>query len=784
MSPRKDSGIPTSSKSRKSNKDHPPLPTKNEILDFIRLAPDKVGKREIARAFHIKSQQKIEFKRLLREMTEEGLLSGNRKSYAQPGVIPRMAVLEVKGLDEHGDSFAIPVKWDRDTEGPEPKVLLKSNTNGKGQNDIPGIGERILARVTPQKAKEKGDYPYNAIVVKKLAQNNRSTLGIYRKIDGKGGLIDPIDKKNLRSWSVAKGDENQAQDGELVKVEVLKAGRFGLTKARVKECLGNPDDQQAISLIAIHAHGIRDEFPTHVIAESEELGPCPLEGRDDLRKIPLITIDPADARDHDDAVWASPDDNPENKDGWVVIVAIADVAYYVRPASALDYEGLKRGNSTYFPDRVVPMLPERISNNLCSLRFGEERPCLAVRMVFNKDGQKIDHTFIRALMTSAAKLSYEQAQAAIDGKTCEITAPLLDPILKPLWSAYRAVQNARTKRAPLELDMPERKIILDNKGQISEIKIPQRLDAHKLIEEFMIQANVCAAETLEAKRSPLIYRVHDAPSEEKIVMLSDFLSTLDIKLPKSGVLKPQHFNGILTKAEGTPTAHLVNEMVLRSQSQAEYTPDNAGHFGLNLRRYAHFTSPIRRYADLIVHRALISALMLSSKDGEKDGITEAEISELPRISEDISAAERKSMAAERDTVDRLVSSYLADHLGATFEGRISGVTRSGLFVRLADSGADGFIPASTMHDDYYRYVETQQALIGERTRQAYVLGDTVSVRLAEVVPSAGAIRFELLSDGKRLKSFPTQHRSSNRSSRQRPTTKSKRRTIRRAGRKK
>lgn len=735
-------------KKKQASSDTVPLPTKNEILDFIRLSPDRVGKREIARAFHIRGTQKIEFKRLLREMADEGLIAGNRKNYEQPGVIPRMAVLQMTGVDEDGESFAIPVKWDRDADGPEPKVLVKLHDEAGGRGPIPGLGDRFLARVRPLKELADDGYSYDAIVVKKLSRDDRNVLGIYRKLDDKGGLIDPIDKKSLKSWSVAKGDENGAQDGELVRVEILKAGRFGLSKARVKECLGNPTDQKAISLIAIHSHGIRDEFPPYVLEECDalvELQSADLAGskREDLRDIPLITIDPADARDHDDAVWAAPDDDPKNTGGWIVMVAIADVAHYVRPHSSLDTEALKRGNSTYFPDRVVPMLPERISNNLCSLVFGKDRPCLVVRMVFDEHGQKINHDFKRGLMRSAAKLSYEQAQAAIDGNPCDTTGPLLEPILKPLWQAFKAVQEARNKREPLELDMPERKIILDKKGYVAEIRIPERLDAHRLIEEFMIQANVCAAETLERKRSPLIYRAHDAPSDDKIVMLSDFLSTLDIQLAKAGVLKPHHFNRIIEKAQGTSLSYLVNEMVLRSQSQAEYSPDNVGHFGLNLRRYAHFTSPIRRYADLIVHRALIAALGLGD-----DGLTETQVSELTQICEDISTAERTSMAAERDTIDRLISAHLAAHVGATFQGRISGVTRSGLFVRLTDSGADGFIPASTMHEDYYQYYETHKAMVGERTGLAYVIGDHVEVRLREVVPSAGAIRFEMLSSGK------------------------------------
>ncbi len=524
-----------------------------------------------------------------------------------------------------------------------------------------------------------------------------------------------------------------------------RSPRYGSGAARVVERLGNPQDQRATSLIAIHAHGIPDVFPQPALEEAEAAQPPSMEGRQDLRDIPLVTIDPADARDHDDAVWAEADDDPNNKGGHIVMVAIADVAAYVTPGSALDKEARTRGNSVYFPDRVVPMLPERISNNLCSLVEGEPRPCLAVRMVYDAGGHKKSHRFMRAMMRSAASLTYQQAQAAIEGTPDDQAGPLLEPVLQPLWAAYRAMTKARAKRAPLDLDLPERKIKLDDKGEVADIVTPPRLDAHRLIEEFMIAANVAAAETLEAENTPLVYRVHDAPSDEKIAALSDFLRTLDITFAKAGVMKPDQFNRILEMTKDTPAGDLVQEVVLRSQSQAEYHPGNYGHFGLNLRRYAHFTSPIRRYADLIVHRALIRALGLGP-----GGLTDAEIERLEETAQQISDTERRAMSAERETVDRLIASYLADRVGARFNGKISGVTRSGLFVRLYDTGADGFIPASTIGDEYYYHDETHQALVGEDTGRAYQLGDNVEVKLVEAIPTAGALRFEILTEGRQI----------------------------------
>jgi ribonuclease R len=395
------------------------------------------------------------------------------------------------------------------------------------------------------------------------------------------------------------------------------------------------------------------------------------------------------------------------------------------------------------------MLPERISNDLCSLVANEPRPCLAVRMVFDKHGSKLGHRFFRAVMRSAASLTYEQAQAAIDGRTDETTAPLLDTVLRPLWGAYASLNLARTERGPLDLDLPERKILLDDRGRVRGVATPPRLDAHRLIEEFMIAANVAAAETLEAKRSPLVYRVHDNPSKEKLASLGEFLATIGIRLPKAGTLRPTHFNRVLADTRATPTAELVAEVVLRSQAQAEYAVGNFGHFGLNLRRYAHFTSPIRRYADLIVHRALMRALGMGN-----DGLTGAEMVELDEIAGHISQTERTAMAAERETADRLIAAYLADRIGATFRARVSGLVRTGLFVKLIETGADGFVPASSIGHEYFVHDEVRHALVGEETGLAYRLGDPVDVRLVEAIPSAGALRFEMLSEGRSIGARP------------------------------
>lgn len=717
------------------------VPTKQQILDFLAGTTGEAGKREIARAFGVKGGDRIALKSLLREMADDGLIAGSRRKLTRPGVLPPVTVLEITGRDVDGEFVARPATWDEE-HGPAPRILMVESRREAGP--VAGVGDRVLARITSLGA--DADFPYQARTIKRLAKARTNLLGIFRTLSGGTGVIDPVDRKQLKEWPVPRGHTGDAENGELVRFELARSGRFGVQGARVIERLGNPAAQQATSLIAVHAHGIPDTFPESVLTEAEAAKEPDLSRREDLRHLPLVTIDPTDARDHDDAVWAEPDPDAKNKGGWVVIVAIADVASYVMPGSALDKEARKRGNSVYFPDRVVPMLPERISNDLCSLKEGEVRACLAVRMVFDKDGRKLNHRFLRGLMRSAASLTYEQAQAAIDGRVDEVTGPLLDTVLRPLWGAYASLELARTERGPLELDLPERKILLDDQGRVRGVTSPPRLDAHRLIEEFMIAANVAAAETLEAKRSPLIYRVHDAPSKEKLAALGEFLATLDLKLSMSGTLKPAHFNRILADTRATPTAELVGEVVLRSQAQAEYSPSNFGHFGLNLRRYAHFTSPIRRYADLIVHRAMVRALGLGN-----DGLTDAEIDELDQIAQAISDTERRAMAAERETADRLIAAYLADRIGATFTARVSGLVRSGLFVRLSETGADGFVPASSIGREYFYHDEVHQALIGEDTGMAYQLGDPVEVRLVEAIPTAGALRFEMLSEGRGIK---------------------------------
>ncbi|WP_267212372.1 ribonuclease R [Chelatococcus asaccharovorans] len=722
------------------------LPSKEAVMAFLAEAKGKVGKREIARAFGIGGGQRIWLKRMLRELEDEGHVSRRGKRLARAEVLPPVVLADIIGRDRDGELLAEPVEWNAEDHGEAPQILLQMPRRPRPGQKPPGVGDRAVVRV--EESGEDEGPPYLGRVIKVIEKAKSQVLGIFRSMAGGGGRLVAVDKRSLgRELSIAPEDTAEAEDGDLVAVSVARHGRFGAPSAKVRERLGSIRSERAISLIAIHTHGIPDTFSPGALREAELAQPVSLRGREDWRDLPLVTIDPVDAKDHDDAVHAAPDDDPDNPGGFVLTVAIADVAHYVTPGSALDKDALQRGNSVYFPDRVVPMLPERISNDLCSLKPHEDRPALAVRIIIDAQGRKKRHTFHRILMRSAAKLAYQQAQAAIDGhaEPDDPAAVLLEPVLRPLWAAYGTLAKAREQRGPLALELPERKLVLKQDGTIDRIVTPPRLDAHRLIEEFMILANVCAAEALEATHSPLIYRVHDEPSLEKMRALGEVLGSIGLKLPKAGALQPALFNRILAAVEETEHNAFVNEVVLRTQAQAEYSAENYGHFGLNLRRYAHFTSPIRRYADLVVHRALIKAGRLGA-DGLPASTTPEQLAEVSAL---ISAAERRAMAAERETIERLIAHHLADRIGATFSGQISGVTKAGLFVKLDETGADGFIPAATLGADYFRYEEGRHALVGSRTGETHRLGDRVEVRLLEAAPVAGALRFELLSEGRR-----------------------------------
>jgi ribonuclease R len=707
------------------------IPTKDEILKWITENPTKAAKRDIAKAFGIKGAARIDLKHMLKELEAEGHIQKRTKSYHDKDRLPPVSVLEITDADTDGDLFARPAEWHG--KGAPPRILIAHRAGEPAM----AVGHRILAKL---RITQGEDHAYEARLIRHIGTNPTRILGIFRKT-AEGGRILPIDKGQEKERVVPTGSTLDAKDGELVEAEQYgPKDRMGLPRARVVDRLGDPTAPKAVSLIAIHQHDIRDAFPDEVVAEADAAGPMEMGDREDLRDLPLITIDPSDARDHDDACYAHADDDPANEGGHIIWVAIADVAAYVTPKSELDQEARIRGNSTYFPDRVVPMLPDVLSGDLCSLHEGVERPCIAVRMQIDENGQKLSHRFVRGLMKSPAALHYEEVQDGMDGNPNDRVAPMMGDVITPLYAAYDALVTARKDRQPLDLDLPERKVVLSDAGEVQSVQFKDRLDAHRLIEEFMVLANVAAAETLVAKKSPLLFRVHEEPTPEKLEALRETAQASGFNMAKGQVLQTRHLNKLLNDAAGTDTAELINMSTLRSMTQAYYSPQNFGHFGLALKNYAHFTSPIRRYSDLIVHRSLISA-----HGWGEDGLSPWDIENLEQTAQQISDSERRSMVAERDTNDRYLAAYLSERIGNEFDGRISGVARFGVFIRLDETGADGLVPVRSLGHEYFDFDADNGTLRGTDSGRTLGIGQRVTVRLAEATPVTGGIELELLT---------------------------------------
>jgi ribonuclease R len=732
------------------------IPSQADILEWIRAHPEKSSKRDIAKAFGIKGAARIDLKQMLKELEAEGHLMQRRRRFNDPNSLPPVSVLQMLGPDSQGDMFAVPLEWEG--TGHLPKILMRSR---QGDPAL-GQGDRLLARLTP--VPDEDSHQYTGQLIRAIGTNPKRLLGIFR-LTAEGGRIVAIDKGEGKEWLVAADAAGEAKDGELVEAEQSgPKGRLGLPRARVVERLGDPSAPKAVSLIAIHQHGIPDAFPDAVMAQADAAKPATSKGRVDLTDLPLITIDPADARDHDDACCALLDEDPKNPGGFLLWVAIADVAHYVTAGSALDAEARKRGNSTYFPDRVVPMLPDRLSGDLCSLHEGVTRPCIAVEMKLSSTGEKLSHRFVRGLMRSPASLSYEEAQAAVDGDPSERAAPLVDTVLSPLFGAYAALKQAREARQPLELDLPERKIILSDSGKVASVNFSERLDAHRLIEECMVLANVAAAETLIAKQQPLLFRVHEEPSPEKLGSLRETAKSVGLVLAKGQVLQTRHLNQLLKAAAGKDEAELINLSTLRSMTQAYYSSQNMSHFGLALQNYAHFTSPIRRYADLLLHRALVSAHGWAT-----DGLSPQDIEMLDETAKHISETERRSMLAERDTTDRYLASFMSERVGNEFSGRISGVARFGIFVKLDETAADGLVPIRSLGREYFEHDADSQTLRGTDSGTVISLGQRVVVRLAETTPTTGGILLDLLElEDSKLQTRPRQRKIASASNRRGP----------------
>ena len=709
------------------------LPTREQVMDFIAESDTPAGKREIAKAFGLKGQEKIALKALLKDMADEGLIDiGPARAFHKMGGVPKVTVLRIVDVDDTV-LIATPERWEAEGQ-PAPRLRVVE----RGKRGALTIGDRILART------EEAGRGWVAHPMKKLAKASEELLGVVEEMaDGKLWLR-PVDKRIRKDTPIS--DAGDAKPGDLVLAE--PHGRPPRISARVTDILGDPFAPRSFSLIAIHKHGIPHVFPERVEEEALAVARLPLheDKREDLRHLPIVAIDPVDARDHDDAVWATPDEDEANPGGYKAIVAIADVSYYVRPGSALDKEARKRGNSVYFPDLVVPMLPHQLSSDMCSLRAGEDRAAMACHLTINAQGKVTAWRFTRAVIRVAAVLAYEDAQAAIDGTKDN---GLLEPALKPLWACWALLRKARQARDPLALDLPERRVVLDEMGKIVSVAVRERLDAHMLIEDYMIAANVAAAKALEAKKAPVMYRVHEPPSRDKLVALKDYLATFDISFALGQVVKPSTFNQLIAKIGEAEEKPQIMEMILRSQTQAYYAPQNMGHFGLALGSYAHFTSPIRRYADLLVHRALVGAygLELRAPKGkdipDRSSLSQDDYENMGRVGEMISGHERRAMEAERETIDRYVAAYLAAHVGEVMPARITGVQNFGFFATVEGLGGDGLVPVSTMGAEHFFYDEAGKALQGVESGDRYTVGQRLELRLAEADPISGSLRFEL-----------------------------------------
>ena len=720
-----------------------PFPSNEQILEFIKDSPGRVGKRELARAFNLDAEQKLKLKKVLKKLKDTGQLQSNRKRFADPGALPPVTVVEVSGTDIDGELLARPVVWESDK--PPPLIYMAPVRRGQGAL---GVGDRALARMERIDDTPDGKPAYEGHTIRRLEHAPADVLGVYL-IDSAGqGRLRATDRRVRSEFMVTDLGGLTPEKGDLIRCEILPGKKLGLRQVKLREKLSR-SGPKSISQIAIYDRSIPVDFPDEALKQAKAAKAAPLGQREDLRDTPLITIDGEDARDFDDAVFAEPDGDPKNPGGWHLIVAIADVSWYVRPGDALDLEAYKRGNSVYFPDQVVPMLPEALSNGWCSLRPHEEHPTIAAHMWIDADGHLIRHTFVRAMIKSAARTTYTQIQQARDGAPNDLTKPLLESVIAPLYGAFETLLAARAKRGVLELDLAERQIVLAEDGTVDKVIERERFDSHKLIEEFMVLANVAAAETLEKAKQPCMYRIHDEPSPEKIESLGEFLASVSIPFAKGQVVRASHFNQILTKVKGTANSEMVSQVVLRSQAQAEYNPDNLGHFGLALRRYCHFTSPIRRYADLLVHRALVKGLKLG------EGSLEDDHKDFSEMGEHLSITERNASGAERDAVDRFTALYLSEKIGAVFKGRINGVTRFGLFITLNETGADGLVPIRTLPDDYYIHDEHKHTLVGREHRLEFRLGDQVEVLIVDADAITGSTVFKIMEGGRTAKGAPS-----------------------------
>ena len=662
--------------------------------------------------------------------------------------LPNVTIVETGHKTLDGDILVIPTGWSKKNYGPLPEIFLAAPAT---KTYAPRVGDRFLVRL-----RRISKNTYEAKIIRPINISSEEILGVIKNIKPDKWLLQPIEKKLKSCIEIAQSNTMDAKTGQLVRVKILANHKSGVKAAKVIEKFPVENIENQIGLISIHQHAIPSSFSRETINEAKKVKPATPEGRIDLRLKPFVTIDDHDAKDFDDAIFAEVDKNPNNIGGYQIFVAIADVSWYVRLGSALDISAYERGNSVYLPDMVIPMLPETLSNGVCSLLPKKDRPCLTVKLWIDRKGNLINHQFARTLIRSAARLTYQQVQSAHDGNPDKVTKKLLKNVIHPIYAAYKLLKSNRKKRGALEITHPEPKIIFDENGRIQSIKTRTTLESHKLIEEFMVTANIAAADSLEKKGVSCIYRIHEKPSKEKLHTLNQVLDTLGVKLSQKKGVTPTIFNEILSRIEKPPLKKLVSTWILRSQSKAEYSKSNIGHFGLSLERYCHFTSPIRRYSDLLIHHALISYLDRSTNSNRLEKLLAT------NIGEHLSSLERRAITAERDTIDRYSAHYLESQIGKIVKGHISGAGKFGLFVAIDDINVDGFIPISTLTIDYFDFDENLHQLVGRSTDQKFQIGDDIDVRLIEANPITGGILLEPIYKTIYLNKAKTKSRRSSR----------------------
>ena len=682
------------------------IPSRDEILAAMEKAGKPLTLEALAPGFGIRTEQhRRALEARMRAMVRDGQLLRNRADeFCLTG---HLDVVTGKVL-AHRDGFG----FLRPDDGSDDLYLAAR------EMQLLWDGDRIAARATDTPRGREGH------VVEILARGKTRIVGHFRRERGIDFVLESGESRT--EVLIARGEAHGAKPGDIVNVEVLEyPSKRNHAIGRVLEVVGRKDQSGIDTDVAILAHGIPNEWPAEALAEartwSAEVPEKAKEGREDLRSVPLVTIDGADAKDFDDAVFCEP-----QGDGWRLLVAIADVSYYVRPDSPLDREARGRGTSVYFPDRVVPMLPEELSNGLCSLKPDVDRLCLVCEMQVSRSGEVTRSRFYDAVMRSAARLTYTDAAAMLVAARPRGPHAELKPALQHLNAVYEAFASVRKQRGAIDFDLPEAKIELDERGQVKSVRAVERLVTHKIIEECMIAANVEAAKRIHKGKIPGLYRVHEGPDEGKLEELVLFLRTFGHKLTPSKV-SPKEINRILASVSGKPEEELVETVVLRSMMQARYQPGNVGHFGLALGAYAHFTSPIRRYPDLLVHRAI---KWLNDKRSAK-GFRYA-LPEMEQLGEHCSRTERRADEATREVAERLKCVYLKERVGETFDVVISSVVAFGLFVRLAEIQADGLVHVTALPRDYYHRDPTGTTLKGERSGREYRLTESIKVRLAGV----------------------------------------------------